>query len=57
MVFVDFRGHADRFAQGRMRVDGERDVGRFADHLDGQRQPGDQVAGIHAVWRRFHHTS
>ena len=31
-----------------MRVDGVADVGRLAAHLDGQREFGDQVTGVHA---------
>ena len=39
---------ADGLGQGRVRVDGEPDVGGVGAHLDGQRGLGDQVAGVGA---------
>src|SRR3546814_1349104 len=45
---VGLGGHAHRFAEGGMRVDGVADVGDLAAHLDRQCGLGDQVAGVHA---------
>ena len=44
----DLGGHADRFAQRRMRVDRLADVHRVRAHLDGQRDLADHVAGVRA---------
>ena len=44
----NFGGHADGFAQGRVRVNGLADVDRVAAHLDGQTDFADHVASIRA---------
>ena len=40
-----FRRHADRFAQGRMRMDRLANVYRIAAHFDGEANLADQIAG------------
>src|SRR5690606_10287879 len=45
-AFEDFGGHADRFGQGRMRVNGLTDVRRISAHLDGETNLADEVTGV-----------
>ncbi len=39
-----FGGHADRFGEGRVRVDGQADILGVRAHLDGERCLGDEIA-------------
>src|SRR6056297_3346962 len=43
-----FGGHHHRFAQGRVRVDGQADVLGGRTHLDGQTNFADEISGVHA---------
>jgi hypothetical protein len=44
----DFRGHADGFAKGRVRMDGAADVDRVGAHFDREGDFADQVTGVGA---------
>jgi hypothetical protein len=47
-TFVDFGGHADRFAQRRVGVDGLADVDGVSAHFDGEANFADQVTRVRA---------